>query len=82
MNNGAYANYADAYELCKLRCLSPTRSCRPLTGWRARAAAGGDARPLQYRDNRTSGVPYVFPHEKLCCLREVYASGGGLLVSP
>ena len=46
--------------LCLIVCLfvrlSPTRTCRPLADWRARAAAGVDARPHRCMDTRTMGV--------------------------
>jgi len=62
--------------------MSPTRSCRPLADVRARADAGGEARPQQYRDNRTTGIPDISSPVKNFPSCEIFAIGGGLLVAP
>ena len=65
-----------------LVCLSPTRNYRPLADWPVSEMSlwpWADAALLGHADH---GVPDVPPPVKNFIPREIYASGGGLLVAP
>jgi len=63
-----------------MQIMSPTRTCRPLADWRS---AFGHERPQRCRATRITGpVCFSLPPPLLPPHREMYASGGGLLMTP
>ena len=81
--SGSLRDDAVVMQIWSFVCLSPTRTCRVMARLaQQRNSADGRERPQRCWATRTTSVPDAPPVENLTLPREIYASGGDLLVTP